>query len=645
MAVSDHPLLAGLDAAQREAVTTDAAPLAVLAAAGSGKTRVLTRRIAWRIAQGQADGDHVLATTFTRQAAGELVGRLRALGIRDRLTVGTFHAVAWNVLRQRWDDQGRRPPELLTDRARLVAEVVGTAGRSGSGDVAVVAGEIDWAKARLLVPDTYGPAAAAAGRRTRIAPAAVTEFFVAYETLKRRRRLVDFDDLLVALLRELRDPGYAEIVRWRFRHLFVDEAQDLNPAQIRLVEALLGERTDLCVVGDPRQAIYGWNGADPAFLTGIAERYPGITILRLDRAYRSSEAITYAARAVLGDDPQPADGGTGPTGGPAPTVHGFADEQAEAHGVARLAREAGVGRSWSQIAVLARTNAQLPTLRAALAAARIPVAAPGAWLDHPAVRRALDDAAEAESVPSWLGDLTTSLHDPDLDPADAVPLEELVRRVAGLVATGALTDLRWVRAALWEESDEGVEVLTFHAAKGREWPVVVVTGCEHGLVPHRSARTVEARAEEARLLHVAMTRAATALHLTWAQRRAGTAHRRSALLDSLDDIAPPPVPAPVPPELRPHHGYGVDRPPASADQRLREWRRRRALATGMPEQSVLSDPVLRAVAEAAPATLDALGQVAGLGRVALTTLGPSLLNAVAGSVSAPSDDRPQRPAG
>ena len=203
-------LLEDLDADQRRAVTSPAMPLAILAPAGSGKTLVLTRRIAHRIATGDAEGDHVLALTFTRRAATELVTRLRGVGVRDRLTAGTFHAVALATLRTRWRDQGRTAPTLVTNRQALVGEVV-TAKRSKGGGrrvdadaprvgplgLAELTREIDWASARLVPAEAYLATAAAAGRRTRLPPAMVADVYVAYEGAKRTRRLVDFDDLLL----------------------------------------------------------------------------------------------------------------------------------------------------------------------------------------------------------------------------------------------------------------------------------------------------------------------------------------------------------------------------------------------------------------------------------------------------------------
>jgi DNA helicase-2/ATP-dependent DNA helicase PcrA len=304
-------LLQDLDESQRRAVTSPACPLAILAPAGSGKTRVLTRRIAWRVDEGHAEASHVLALTFTRKAAGELRDRLRRLGLRDGVACGTFHGVAYAQLRSRWADEGRQPPALLTRKGRLLGELLragsqsgsGPGSRSGSGSgltAAQVAGEIEWAKSRLTGPDGYVTAVASVRRRVPGSPERVAELYSRYEDEKRRRRLVDFDDLLRLCSHHIEsDARFAAAQRWRFRHLFVDEFQDVNPLQMQLLEAWRGDRYDLCVVGDPHQAIYGWNGADAGFLERFQQLYPPAEVIALDRNYRSTPQVLAAAADVL----------------------------------------------------------------------------------------------------------------------------------------------------------------------------------------------------------------------------------------------------------------------------------------------------------------------------------------------------------
>ena len=641
-------LAEGLDPDQHHAVFSTAAPLAIIAGAGSGKTRVLTRRIARRVTDGSADAGHVLALTFTRRAAVELVDRLHALGLRERPTVGTFHAVAQAVLKQRWADLDRRPPELVTDRTRLLAAALHDdashgrgreGGRTGGLMVAELAGEIDWARARLVTPARYEIEASAAGRRPSAPAPVIAAAFARYEDVKRTRRVVDFDDLLALCLREIeRDKAFAELQRWRFRHLFIDEAQDLNPLQSRLLEAWRGGRGDLCLVGDPRQAIYGWNGADPTLLDAIERRVPGITVVRLRRNHRSSPQIVAAADAVLGDRT-----GAHPTTvatsaeGPAVQVHPHATEAAEIAGIATVLRAARPpGRGWSTCAVLARTNAQLGPIERGLVATGIPCRSrrSARLLEHELVRVALHDAeGYHDNLRGWLDDLLASFEPAQTErvtppPAALADLADAVERHLAVEPVPTLASLRaWLGSERIDRTD-GVDLVTFHGAKGLEWPVVVIAGVEHGVVPHSSATSTAARAEEVRLLHVAMTRAVRELHLTWAATRPGTATRRQpsnllARLGALADRAEDEIVAPAP----------VRRAMPTTDpvlDALRAWRRRTARSSGLPEETVCPDRTLVEIAAERPSTLDELAAVGDLGPIAARRLGPRLLDVLAG---------------
>ncbi|HLJ07404.1 MAG TPA: ATP-dependent helicase, partial [Acidimicrobiia bacterium] len=367
-------LLFDLNDRQREAVTSSAAPLAILAGAGSGKTRVLTRRIAWLAATGVVEARHVLAVTFTRKAAGELSDRLGRLGVRRAVTSGTFHGLALAQLRRRWGDRGEPVPALLERKARILAPLLG-GGPAVGPEAAEVAGEIEWAKARLIVPAGYEEAVAAAGRATPRPAGEIASLYDRYETEKARRGVVDFDDLLWRLGDALEgDAEFAAVVRWRHRHLFVDEFQDVNPAQFRLLRLWLGDRRDLCVVGDDDQAVYGFTGADAGFLVHFTRHFPGAGVVRLEENYRSTPQVLAAAHAVL-------PGGAGrkkplrPTlaDGPLPTISGYASDRDEAAAVARALQSAHQpGAPWSGTAVLYRTNAQSAPLEAALRAAGVP---------------------------------------------------------------------------------------------------------------------------------------------------------------------------------------------------------------------------------------------------------------------------------
>jgi DNA helicase-2/ATP-dependent DNA helicase PcrA len=530
MAVPDD-----LDPAQRAAVESEAAPLCIVAAAGSGKTRVLTRRIAHRVQAGTADPAHVLALTFTRKAAAELRTRLRGLGV-EGVTAGTFHAVAWAQLRRRCADRGERAPVLLQHAARLVARVV-----EDPASVAAVAAEITWAKARLVVPAGYVAAAAAAGRPTPVAAAEVAAAYARYEDEKRRRGVVDFDDLLSRCADAMEaDPAFAEAQRWRFRHLFVDEFQDVNPAQFRLLRSWLGDRNDLTVVGDPNQAVYGWNGSDPDLLVRFPHHFPAAEVLRLDTNYRSTPEILAVAATVLDDATPGPVGGAGPSrpprhparpAGAVPTVAAFHTGEDEARAIARSVRLARApGAPWSDIAVLTRTNAQLVAVAEALTAAGIPHRSRGAaFLGRPEVRAALDmlrQGATGVPVTSRLSDLAEAAAD-EADEARRANIDTLARLASDYAAVdrsgGVDAFLAWLGTAVRGEEPEAmgdaVELATFHRAKGLEWPVVFVAGLEDGLVPIGHAATTAAVAEERRLLYVALTRATRELHCSWAEER------------------------------------------------------------------------------------------------------------------------------
>lgn len=620
-------LVEGLDARQREAVLSPGAPLAVIAPAGSGKTRVLTRRIARRVLEGDADARHVLAITFTRRAASELGRRLRDLGLRDRPTVGTFHAVALSVLRQRWADLGRPAPEVLADPGRMVGRLVDQRGRSATRvHQAEVQAEIGWARARLVAPERYEAEARRAGRRPTAGLDAVAELYAAYAEAKRAARVVDFDDLLALCTAEIRrDPSFAEAQRWRFRHLFVDEFQDVNPLQHALLEAWRGGRPDLCVVGDPNQAIYAWNGADASWLRDFAAHHGGATIVRLERSYRSTPEVLASAHAVLArtDAADPTPESVRP-GGALPAVHAFADERAEALGIAAVLRTAHVpGRRWSSCAVLVRTHQQAAIVEQGLRAAGVPARVRGraGAGDQPVVRSLLREFTGP------LRDLAETLDaGTELPPATARTISSLAwEHLADDPGATVETFRLWLASGDADADDtDAVDVLTFHAAKGLEWPVVVVAGLERGLVPHASAKAPEARAEELRLLYVALTRAEQELHVTWARNRNGRPRTPSPLLAAVEEGRRAEPPAPPPPGLV----EAAPRPERTTLAALEAWRTAAAKAAGLPERAVCSDDALRAVARDLPATVEELAAIPEVGPLAAHRLGPRMLAAL-----------------
>jgi DNA helicase II / ATP-dependent DNA helicase PcrA len=474
--------MATLTGPQRLAVESTAPALCIVAGAGSGKTRVLTLRVARRTRDGSADADHTVVCTFTRKAARELRERLGLYGVPvsspapnggvpgPGVRAGTLHQLALTLLRRHALDAGRPPPVVAEHRFRIVKELVGDPALASAVD-----SEIGWAKARCLTPERYEAEADAAGRATVARTDRVAEVFARYNLALARRRSLDLDDVLVRsadLL--LDDAGFAERMHWRYRHLSVDEFQDVNPAQFRLIDALMGARNDLCAVGDPNQAIYGWNGADPTLLSRLPATVPGMEVVRLDENHRSTPQVVAAATAGLGPGVAVPPRSLA-SDGPMPVVTAFEDEEAEAQGVVSLILErAEDGRGWSDQAVLARTHDQLSL-----------------------VRRALDRAG----VPYRVA------------PGPESPAAEVSAPAGRRAGPRAENDGRGGATA------EAVELATFHRAKGLEWTSVYVVGIEEGFVPIVYATSAAARDEERRLLYVALTRASRELHCSWTRTR------------------------------------------------------------------------------------------------------------------------------
>lgn len=676
MGTGGENLLAHLDADQLAAVTSTASPLCILAGAGSGKTRVLSRRIAHRSAQGTLDPRHTLALTFTTRAASELRGRIEASGERDLPTTGTFHAVAYAQLRSWWASQNRGEPALLDRRGRLVARLLP---EGFPLRVAGVVAEIDQATARGIGPDAYAADVAASGRRLRVPPEQIADIYRAFIVEKRRRNVVDFDDLLVLCARAMHDdPDFAASQRWRFRHLFVDEFQDVNTLQFALLRAWLGERDDLCVVGDPNQAIYGWNGADATYLRNFTEHFPGATVIELATNHRSAPMVVRLADAVLAST---SDGRPGPPirrtvsreALPAwrPRITACSDDHHEAVTVARAVRDAHLpGTRWSHQAILTRTNAQARQIAAVLETAGIPhhLRDTRSLTDHPLVKDLLVRASRSrEALRPWIIDQRALLD-------SASPTARSIDDEEHLTALFASTDRLlaeqpdalaaelpgWIATRDREGLDtpggrDLVTLTSFHGAKGLEWHTVHLAGMEEGFVPSGLAVTPDALAEEQRLLYVAITRAQVALHVTWARTRMRgdrpQTRRPSRWLGIIERLADQPVTARDPAAPRPdspgslsevsHPGRDA---PIDPDRALRaaleEWRTRRARASDVSPDVVLPGIVIGRILEARPRTIEDLESIEGMGIMKARTYGSAILDLV--EVSAPTLPRESR---
>ncbi len=659
-------LLDGLNERQIEAVTAPADRTVVLAGAGSGKTRVLTRRVAWRIRSGQTDPARVLVLTFTRKAASELRQRQRRLGLRDPVPAGTFHSFALTQLRERWAERRTVPPSILDSKLRLLAQV---GAKSSDADLIEVAAEVDWARARLIEPADYDQSARSAGRNVIGEPGFVAEIMTRFQQEKRRKRVVDFDDLLYLAIRDLQaDHDYAEAIRWRHRHFYVDEFQDVNPLQHKLLDQWLGGRNDLFVVGDPRQAIYGWNGSDPQLLDRAADA--AAKVVNLDTNYRSTDGILAASAAALGPDVSPLVAYRGQ--GPNPTISSHQTDVQEAEAIASaLTADRKLGRSWTDMAVLVRTNAQLAVIEQELSAAGVPTrlrGGPGPLGSAEVKAKVKELSRPGIDLRNQLEQLDNHLEE-QMAPSGAMAQGATAERIANLAALSRLVhdyvesrqtasgaDPSGAGLAAWLQTLHGgdvdsdqpaVDLATFHGSKGLEWPIVHLGGVELGFVPIAYAKTEAQLAEERRLLYVAMTRAGDELHLHWSHRRTfGTSEverQASPWLNGINAGSDASAMRRPPQAVWRRHversrrylgdSPSVDRAAETEDQseeelyrRLLTWRDTKARASGVPGRVILDDATLRLLARKRPTTTAQLAVVANLRPTKLSRLAPELLD-------------------
>jgi DNA helicase-2/ATP-dependent DNA helicase PcrA len=575
----------GLDDEQREAVFAPRGPLCVLAGAGTGKTRTITRRIAHLVAAGHVAPGQVLAVTFTQRAAGEMRNRLRELD--DGVGTGsvqavTFHAAARRQLQYFWPRVvGDTGWELLDSKFAVVAQAASRRGlQLSADDVRDLAGEIEWAKASLITPEGYAGAVAAAARETPLDAGKVADVYAGYEAMKSRSDgaiLLDFDDLLLhtaAAIEE--DAGVAQEFRDRYRCFVVDEYQDVTPLQERVLTAWLGERDDLTVVGDANQTIYSFTGASPRFLLEFSRRFSDATVVRLERDYRSTpQVVSLANRVIAAARGRVAGSKLHLVGqrdaGPAPSFNEHADEVTEAAAVAaKIASLIESGTPASEIAVLYRINAQSEVYEEALTEAGIPFQLRGGegFFTRQEIRQALlalHRAAErgvaGDDVPTLVRALLEPLgltHSPpggtrarerwEALGALADLVDDEVARRPDLDLSGLLAELRLRADARHPPVVRGVTLASLHAAKGLEWDAVFLVGLADGTLPisHALAHGPDSEAveEERRLLYVGITRARVHVALSWALSRTagGRQNRRpsrflAAIAPGSDDAA------------------------------------------------------------------------------------------------------------
>jgi DNA helicase-2/ATP-dependent DNA helicase PcrA len=692
--LSSSDVLAGLDDEQRAVAEALSGPVLVLAGAGTGKTRAITHRIAHGVISGEHAAKSSLAVTFTARAAGEMRSRLQTLGV-EGVQVRTFHAAALRQLRYFWPRlAGGAFPQIMPSKARLVTETLARA-QAGTNFSLVrdVSSDIEWMKVNFLDAVALRQAAPTGtlSREFSLDPLVLADVFEGYESNKADRGLIDFEDVLLLMVAALnRDPGIAAEVMSTYRWFTVDEFQDVNPLQYRLLTLWLGDREEVCVVGDPSQTIYSFTGASPRYLTDFPSLYPNATQVRLVRCYRCSPQIVSLANTVI----------TGGSSGrsavvlksqnddsPVPDVQVYSDDVAEARAVARKVGDyianGGLARD---VAVLFRINAQSVELENAFAEAGIPVVLRGTerFFERAEVKEALTRIrGAARGGTHGVGPLGEQVRDvlssagwTPMSPATTGAVRERWESLSAVVALAdelqgdEVSDLAAFIAILDERASvehaptaDAVTLASLHSAKGLEWSVVFLVGCSEGLLPLLHAESPEQIEEERRLLYVGVTRAARQLHISWAHSRqpGGRASRSMSrflqnvgggiALLSTDDNGQVIKGTPRERSSRSRKGPGKCRIcrkglvtaeertigrcrscPSDVNEelldRLRQWRSAQAKERSVPAFVVFTDATMIAIAEQLPGDLEGLAGIPGIGPAKLELYGEALLDLV-----------------
>ena len=533
-------ILEALDNEQRAVALATRGPVCVIAGAGTGKTRAITHRIAYAAAIGTMDPHKVLALTFTARAAGEMRTRLRSLGVPS-VAARTIHAAALKQLTFFWPQVfGGRTPDLLTTKSGFLTEAIKRAQLQGELSITSrdllrdIATEIEWAKVSQIAPSDYLSESLKRTVKPRINPEQLAKVYTAYESVKHQERAIDFEDVLLlttAMIEEERE--VRERVQDQYRFFTVDEYQDISPLQQRLINAWLGSREELCVVGDPAQTIYSFAGATPVFLNTFTQRFPEAEVVRLTTGYRSTPEIIFTANSILRKGAMGNELVAINDHGSKPTITAYNDESSEIAGIVRdITKLISEGTPAQEIAVLARTNNQLNGLEKAMNSAGLPyqVRNTERFFDRKEVRDFLKQVRTASVIPTegvvWLDELRT-LAQPFLTGGaiDGIAaLLHLARELdtdSGFTPKNLRTYLREVEDRVQQNNPPTMPVTTLatlHAAKGLEWERVFLMGVSDGILPLENNSTTGDQAsidEERRLFYVGITRAKSDLRLSY----------------------------------------------------------------------------------------------------------------------------------
>jgi DNA helicase-2/ATP-dependent DNA helicase PcrA len=652
-------ILAPLDPDQRAVAEAVSGPVAVLAGAGTGKTRALTHRVAYAVGAGEMDPRRTLVVTFTTRAAGEFGRRLRAMGVPG-VRVRTVHSEALRQLQWMWPRTVGGPmPKIQASKIGLVINALNRTGiRLDDAGRRDVTSEVERCKAMGIAPEqavSDGPV----GDR-------FAEVYQAYEDAKAAAGVVDFEDILLLNAGLIRDNiTIAEQVRQWCRWITVDEFQDVSPLQHQVLDGWLGGRDELCVVGDPSQTIYTFAGATSEYLLGFRRRWPEATMLHLTRSYRCAPQIIELANTVLAQaearerltlTSQRAVTGT-------VSIRAYGDEQDEAAAVAAAIKKQLDSRGADQIAILVRINSATARFERELQALGIPYTVRGTarFMQRPEVKRAVSLLRVAVKQPSDqpTADRVAAALEP-VGYTPSPPLGQAQREewesLAALVSLASSHEtLEELIADLDERTDnddapvaQAVTLASLHSAKGLEWDVVFMPGLYEGGLPLRYQGEFVDIEEERRLFYVGVTRARDVLELSYA----ASGSRRDARKPSrfLPSDARPARPTSRPAQKSSagcrvcgkRLSNGVERAlgtcrtcPSEVSMetvdRLRKWRlgvvKQRSAEAGKPIPAFLvaTDAVLIGIASDRPSSVPALARVKGIHKRLVSEHGEEIL--------------------
>ncbi len=629
----------GLNPQQVAAVSQVRGPVCILAGAGTGKTTTITRRIANQVTTGAYSAGQILAVTFTEKAAKEMASRLERLGVAG-VRARTFHSEALAHYKRYSTDES----EILGAKAQILFGLIQRLPMPHKF-VAVrdIATEIEWAKNRRLAPSRY--LSALGPHKPPVPPEIMAGLYSAYEDRKGRANLMDFEDLLERTVEMLSTNGAAATaVRDRYHSITVDEYQDVNLLQQNLLDAWLGTRSDVCVVGDDYQSIFGFTGATPDYLLKFPDKYRDCHVVRLTTNYRSTPQVLRIANMLA-----PSLGGTSKTlrtekqAGPAAAVRGFDSGEDE---IAFIVKEAAnlnaQGTPLEEIAVLFRINGRSEQFEEAFSRAGIPYQVrDSAFLRRPAARAVLARLKKAtgrvdvavEAIVGALG------HRPDSEfsgdeatrQSDLGRILKLAQEFGAGEIPGFISDL--ARRFSPEETGRGVQLLTYHRAKGQEFEAVFLPRLEERELPFALAKTDEDLAEERRLLYVGITRAKRHLNISWAALREGERRRNcrpSPFLSELGLNATPANQRPAPTGAPRREKVAVGSQDQALFTALKGWRLQRCRSDEVPAFVVFSDQTLAALASARPGDFASLLDVPGIGPAKSALYGVEVIELIRG---------------